>query len=128
MTIRAREEPVSSTAAARMACTGAVRPARKAGIITAARVMTVPVTRVITTIQGVRANPVPGRVMSNRPRTHFTTRLSRTPLARPTALAPSPSRKPSPSSDRRTWPGVPPIERTRASSRVRWPTTTVKVL
>ena len=126
--MRTAEVPDVSTAAERIASTGRVRPALKAGSITATTVMSVPATSVTITIAGVRAIPALGIGTSNRSSTHWTTRPSRTPASSPAALASSPSSSPSPSSDLRTWAGVPPMERMRASSRLLCVTTTVKVL
>ena len=107
---------------------GAMRTARRAGLMADTTVTPTPTTSAATTVRAWNTRPLDGRVIPNPLSSACSPTAARTPSPRPISEATSPTMAASASTDRNTWRRLAPSTRSRASSRVRWPTMIEKVL
>ena len=119
--------PARASSAGRRAASGATRVAARAGASAASTVIRIPTTRPMMTADGGTAsvaNSVSGWPWS----TAMMPAIMPTAASTPTTEAAAPTSTASASTDRRIWPRSAPMQRSRASSRVRWAISTEKVL
>ena len=127
-TIRRRDDSSWSPWWSARAATGGIRTARRAGLMADTTVTPTPTTRAAMTVRDSKTRGPVGRVMPNPLSRASRPRAASTPSPRPISEATSPSRPASTSTERKTWRRLAPTIRSRASSRVRWPTRIEKVL
>ena len=124
-----RRSPFGATPASpRMAATGAVRAARRAGITAAATVTRVPTARLMRTVGSVIGRLVPMSTPSAHLMPAFAAWAMSTPKPIPSADPNAPTMAASLSTELRTWPREAPSARKRASSRARCPMSIENVL
>ncbi len=95
MITRLRDVADVSTATSRIAATGGMREARRAGNSAEATVMPTPTMRLTTTVRGSRTSEPLGRSIPSAPSSEVRPIATRTPSARPTTEAISPTATPS---------------------------------
>ena len=104
------------------AATGAMRTARRAGLMADRRVTPTPTTMQTTTVRASNTREPVGNVTPN-PASSFSRPIAAsTPSPIPITDDTSPTRAASPRTERKTCRRLAPTMRSRASSRVRWPT------
>ena len=125
---RVRRCPRPGVTLSRIAVTGSMRVARRAGMSPEIIVATMPMTRPMITVMGLTTRPVVPRSIppaaSSAARPGATTR----PASTPRIEATTPTTKVSISTERRICPREAPSTRSSANSFVRWATVTVNVL
>ena len=112
----------------RSACTGAIRPVRRAGSQAATIVTSTPTTYAATTVRGAKTSGCPDRSSPNRANRERIPIASSTPSARPVVEPSSPSTNASSSTDQVTCRFEAPSARSSASSRLRCATRIENVL
>ena len=127
-TTRRRDDSATLSLSSVMAATGGMRTARRAGLMAEITVTPNPTTRAATTVRRPKTSEPPGSVKPKALRSFSSPTAPSTPRPSPTAEASSPTMAASASTERKTWPLLAPTRRSRASSRVRWPTMIEKVL
>ena len=104
------------------AATGAIRTARRAGLMAATMVTPMPTTRHTITVRASNTNGPDGNVTPNPLSSFSSPTAASTPSPMPISEDTSPTISASPSTERNTWRRLAPTMRSSASSRVRWPT------
>ncbi len=104
------------------AATGAMRTARRAGLMAATSVTPTPTIRQTTTVRAWKTKEPDGSVNPKALSSFSSPRAASTPSPSPITDATSPTITASPSTERNTWRRLAPTMRSSASSRVRWPT------
>ncbi len=127
-TSRRPEDSVVSPSCSLMAATGAMRTARRAGLMAEIMVTPIPTMRAAITVRDWKTSGPEGRVMPNPLSRATSPSAASTPRPRPTSDATSPRMPASTNTERNTWRRLAPTIRRRASSRVRCPTRIEKVL
>ena len=128
VTTRRREDESDSADWSEMAAMGEMRTARRAGLTADTTVTPMPMTSAATTVRGAKTRELVGRVTPKPLSRACSPTAARTPRPRPINEATRPTAAASPRTDRNTWRRLAPSTRSRASSRVRWPTMIEKVL
>ena len=111
-----------------MAATGGMRTARRAGLMAETTVTPTPTSQGDDHRPGLEHERARGRVMPNPLSSASSPTAASTPSPMPTSEETTPTMAASPSTERNTWRRLAPTMRSRASSRVRWPTVIEKVL
>lgn len=111
-----------------MAATGAILAVRRAGSQAASMVTTTPMTRAVRTVAGAMISGPAGIFALKSSIAERMATARPTPQARPMTEEMAPTTAASARTERLTWPRWAPTARSRASSRVRWATSIVKVL
>ncbi len=119
---RRRSGISSSVAWSETAATGAMRTARRAGLMADTSVTPTPTTRHTITVRASKTRGPVGSVTPNPLSSFSSPSAASTPSPRPTSDDTSPTIAASPSTERNTWRRLAPTMRNSASSRVRWPT------
>ena len=119
---RRRSGISASVARSETAATGAIRTARRAGLMAETIVTPMPTTRHTITVRVWNTRGPDGRVTPNPLSSFSRPTAASTPRPRPTSDDSSPTMNASPSTERNTWRRLAPTMRSNASSRVRWPT------
>ncbi len=118
----------SSACRSDTATTGAIRTARRAGLMAETIVTPTPTTRQTMTVRASNTRGPDGSV-TPKPLSSFSSPMAAsTPRPRPISDDTSPTISASPRTERNTWRRLAPTMRSSASSRVRWPTMMEKVL
>lgn len=117
MTGRLRELPVRSRATARIAATGGMRPAFRAGKYADSSVTPVPTTIAVTTAVVVTVRPPAGRSTPKPDRRALRPAATPMPVTRPASEAMTPTIAASSITERMTCLVLAPIARSRAISR-----------
>ena len=112
----------------RIAATGSIRVARRAGTKPDTTVATMPTARPAITVRGSSTVLVVPRSMPNEDSSAARPGASASPHAMPISEASTPITNVSASTERSTWPREAPSVRSSANSFVRWATVTLKVL
>ena len=128
VTIRRRDDSWSSDRWSARAATGGMRMARRAGLMADTTVTPTPTARATITVRDSKARDPVGSVIPNPLRSSSSPTAASTPSPRPTSEASTPRMRASSSTERKSWRRLAPTMRSRASSRVRWPTMIEKVL
>ncbi len=124
---RRRKGTSSSVCWADTAATGAIRTARRAGLMAATSVTPTPTTMHTMTVRASNTRGPDGSV-TPKPLSSFSRPMAAsTPRPRPISDETSPTMAASPRTERKTWRRLAPTMRRSASSRVRWPTVMEKV-
>ena len=121
--VKRRRSGISSSVCwSETAATGAMRTARRAGLMAETSVTPTPTTRQTMTVRASNTSGPDGRVTPNPLRSVSSPRAASTPSPRPISDDTSPTMAASPRTDRNTWRRLAPTMRSSASSRVRCPT------
>jgi hypothetical protein len=107
---------------------GGTRTARRAGLMAETTVTPIPTTRPTMTVRPSNTRAPDGRVTPNTLRSASRPSAARTPSPKPDHEARAPTMNASARTERNTCRRLAPTMRSRASSRVRWPTVIEKVL
>ena len=126
--MRRRDDSCWSERKSANAATGGMRTARRAGLTADTTVTPMPTTSAATAVRGAKTSGPDGRVMPKPLSSSSRPRAASTPRPRPTSDATVPRMAASTSTDRNTCRRLAPTIRSRASSRVRWPTMIENVL
>ena len=119
---RRRSGISASVCCSETAATGAMRTARRAGLMAETSVTPTPTIRQTTTVRASKTSGPDGSV-TPKPLSSFSSpTAASTPSPRPISDDTSPTIAASPSTERNTWRRLAPTMRNSASSRVRWPT------
>ena len=118
----------SSACRSDTATTGAIRTARRAGLMAETIVTPTPTTRQTMTVRASKTSGPEGSVTPKPLKSFSSPMAASTPRPRPTSDDTSPTISASPRTERNTWRRLAPTMRSSASSRVRWPTMMEKVL
>jgi hypothetical protein len=127
-TIRRRENADVSRATSRMAATGGIFDARRAGTKAATTVMRTPVTREVTTALVVSTTPPAGMSTPKPASSAFSPTATPMPAASPTAEATIATTNASARTEPSTCRRLAPMARSSAFSRDRWATMIENVL
>ncbi len=125
---RRRMEISCSPCCSDTASTGAMRTARRAGLMAETTVTPTPTTRQTMTVRGSKAIGPEGRVTPKPLSSASSPMAASTPRPRPINDETKPTMAASPITDRKTWRRLAPTMRRRANSLVRWPTMIENVL
>ncbi len=119
---RRRSGISASVCCSETAATGAMRTARRAGLMAATIVTPTPTTRHTMTVRVSNTRGPDGSVTPKPLNSFSSPTAASTPSPRPISDDSTPTMNASPSTERNTWRRLAPTMRSSASSLVRWPT------